>query len=864
MSDIEEEGRANGQLGNMCHNIGDAKKAVDWHKRYLKEAQEMGDTVKEGKANACLGKYYNCLGKYEKALDHHERHLRIAKDTGDRSGEGRANCGLGVVYYNIGDFRKAIDHHEIYLNITREVRDKTGEGLAYGYLGNAYQSIGNFKKAIQCQEHSVRIATEVGDRVGECSAYCGLGNAYGSIDDLKKAFDYFERCLDISTETGDKHEEASAYGGIGNVYGNIGNFKKAIEYHERELRLAKQIGHQAREGRANGSLGEAYCRLRDFKKAIYYQERYLDISRRMGDKTGEGRAYSFLGNCYHHLGDFHKAIESHERSLKIFREQGYMEGIANGCGNLGLAYLCLGDSERAKGYYERHLKIAQEVGDKVGEANTYYGLGCSFELLGSLDNSHDCYQSSVKILNDIRNTNQFKDEWKISLRHMYQDAYTKLWLLLLKQEKISEALFAAEQGRAQALKDLMELNYGLLTSSVEVSSLEEIIHGTFSCCPSVFTAVHGGEITFWVVKKGNDVNLKKKKITEDGGSPDGVAAYLQSLIQNVRDAIGVRAGVKCEDRSLEELGERNATNTMCDQTKSHSLDHREHSLKMLYDVALSPIIDLVDGDELVIIPEGPLCLAPYAAFVDSNSKHLCESFRIRMIPSLTTLRLINDCPAGYHCKRGALLVGDPWVQNVVSPEGGKLQQLPCAREEVEMIGRILNNAPLTGTEATKTEVLKRLTSVALVHIAAHGRMETGEIALSPDPSLSHQIPEEEDYLLTMADVLNVKLRARLVVLSCCHSGRGDIKAEGVVGIARAFLGAGSRSVLVSLWAIDDEATLEFMKYFYQNLAEGRSASEALNRAMNFMRKSNKFCEVRFWAPFVLIGDDVTLEFGGNQ
>ena len=85
--------------------------------------------------------------------------------------------------------------------------------------------------------------------------------------------------------------------------------------------------------------------------------------------------------------------------------------------------------------------------------------------------------------------------------------------------------------------------------------------------------------------------------------------------------------------------------------------------------------------------------------------------------------------ADYHCKSGALLVGDPWVQDVISKGRKKLQQLPCARKEVEMIGRILDTAPLTGKDATKAGVLKRLSSVALVHIAAHGRMETGEIGL---------------------------------------------------------------------------------------------------------------------------------------
>ena len=120
-------------------------------------------------------------------------------------------------------------------------------------------------------------------------------------------------------------------------------------------------------------------------------------------------------------------------------------------------------------------------------------------------------------------------------------------------------------------------------------------------------------------------------------------------------------------------------------------------------------------------------------------------------------------------------------------------------------------------------------------------------------------PAKEDYLLTMKDVLKAQIKARIVVLSCCHSARGEVKSEG---IARAFLGAGARSVLVSLWAIDDEATMEFMKVFYQHLVHGRSDSEALNKAMKSMRESKCFSAVKYWAPFVLIGDDVTFEFEG--
>ena len=140
----------------------------------------------------------------------------------------------------------------------------------------------------------------------------------------------------------------------------------------------------------------------------------------------------------------------------------------------------------------------------------------------------------------------------------------------------------------------------------------------------------------------------------------------------------------------------------------------------------------------------------------SNSKYLSESFRIRVVPSLLSLKLITDCTADYHCKTGALLIGDPWVQEV-KYQRRKLP--PFAKKEVEMIGRILNIEPLTGTKATKDAVLQRISSVALVHIAAHGRMETGEIALTPNSTRESRRPKEKDYLLTMEDVLNARLHA---------------------------------------------------------------------------------------------------------
>ena len=142
-------------------------------------------------------------------------------------------------------------------------------------------------------------------------------------------------------------------------------------------------------------------------------------------------------------------------------------------------------------------------------------------------------------------------------------------------------------------------------------------------------------------------------------------------------------------------------------------------------------------------------------------------------------------------------------------------------------------------------MLRETKSVALVHIAAHGIRGTGEIVLAPNLGWKSKTPMEEDYILTMSDIQAVKLRARLVVISCFHSGQGEVSSEGVVGMARAFLFAGARSVLASVWPLDDEATMELMISFYKHLRVGETASTALHKAMKCLRGSDKFSALMY-------------------
>ena len=268
---------------------------------------------------------------------------------------------------------------------------------------------------------------------------------------------------------------------------------------------------------------------------------------------------------------------------------------------------------------------------------------------------------------------------------------------------------------------------------------------------------------------------------------------------------------------------------------------------------------LLKEPEIIIVPDSCMYQVPFAALTDDEGNFVSETFRLRIVPSLTTLKLIQESPPYYHSHTGALIVGDPQVGEVIY-KGRRMNitGLPCARKEAEMIGRLLGVTPLIGDRATKQAVLQAIHSVSLIHLAAHGDAERGEIVLSPECPADY-VPREEAFLLTMNEISRIKLRAKLVVLSCCHSARGQIKAEGVIGIARAFLGSGARSVLAARWALDDTATEKFMTCFYEHLFRGESASESLHEARKWMR-NNGFVEVSKWASFMLIGDNVTFDF----
>ena len=455
-----------------------------------------------------------------------------------------------------------------------------------------------------------------------------------------------------------------------------------------------------------------------------------------------------------------------------------------------------------------------------------------FQSLGQHDKAKEYFQKAIENYKELRHFLGANDQFKTSfLEDSGTFTYRLLCNLLCATGNARDALYVEELGRTRGLSDLMAEKYSVET---HISANPQSWFGIENIreknnCSCLYISYFHNHLHLWVLKKSGVLHFRKI-----------------SLEENLVQALNT-------DELLPLFLERNSSA----KVRLVEKDEEEKvisSLSLCYKMFIAPIYDLLEEPEVIIVPDRSLYKVPFAALSEKEgAEYLSETHRIRVIPSLTTLKIIQDSPEDYHSNTGALIIGNPKVD--------WLLPLPCARKEADVVGRLVGVPPLVSEKATKQAVLERISSVSLIHFAAHGEAERGEIALSPIPIPNSQnaIPPQEAYMLTMADVSRVKVRAKLVVLSCCHSGSGEIRAEGVIGIARAFLGSGARSVLVALWAISDSATEQLMNRFYEHLVEGESASESLHQAMKWMRK-NGFTKVSEWALFTLIGDDVRLEF----
>ena len=909
----------NGNLGNAYLSLGEYQKAIEYYEKGLEVSTAIGDQSGIANNTSNLGNYYLSLGEYQKAIEYYEKGLKISTAIGDQSGIANNTSNLGYAYLSLGEYQKAIEYYEKGLEISTAIGDQSGIATKTGNLGNAYRSLGEYQKAIEYCEKGLEISTAIGDQSGIASNTSNLGNAYRRLGEYQKAIEYYEKGLEISNHIGDLSGMASDFVNLGSTYVSLGEYNKAIEHCEIGLEISTAIGDQSGIASNNCSLGNAYLSLGEYQKAIEYCEKGLEISTAIGDRSGIANNTGNLGNAYRRLGEYQKAIEYYEKGLEISTDIGDQSGIANNTSNLGNAYLSLGEYQKAIEYYEKGLEISTAIGDQSGIATKTGNLGNAYLNLGEYQKAIEYYEKGLEISTAIGDQSGIAsengnlgiayfysgekkaarshleeairrfdeiffsfvpDQNKLSFTPQYFYTHRFLMSCFLTLERAKSALLVIDLGKAKELhfclkfkknqnRADMELNdFALATwnrikagqEEIEIKEFKQILQvAKNDMSILVFAFDHEGFLNIFVLNK----DFESRKVD---AAREAIASLIVELLRMVNVNVGrnssfqenVSVGNACNQVNYPFgiSARRPPSKPAVKRSSKYDSCRVQAILEKLFQHVINPVRNLLKGNKLIVVPDNQLFFAPFSSFIDENGRFLCSKYSIQITPSLHTLKASmqreHELTIGF-----ALFVGNPIV-GAISLNGEVFEPLPSAAEEVKYLADLFQAKPLLERKAKKQAVLQLLSEASIIHIAAHGEPKRGEIILAPNTS-HDQSPES--FLLRQEDITNILVKARLVVLCCCFTGRGKVSSEGVVGIARSFLAAGARSVLATLWPVNDAATVEIMKTFYDELCKETPVCEALRRAKNFFNEhdNKNYQSIKVWAPFTIYGEDVKFE-----
>ena len=636
---------------------------------------------------------FKSFGQYDKAKEYLEKALAVQIEIGDKKGEASSLGNLGTVLISLGQYDKAKEYLEKALAIKKEIGEKEGEASSYGNLGTVFKSLGQYDKAKEYLEKALAVQIEIGDKAGKATSYGNLGTVFESLGQYDKAKEYLERALAIKIQIGDKNGEASSLGNLGTVFISLGQYDKAKEYLEKALAVQIEIGDKKGEASSYGNLGTVFNSLGQYDKAKEYLERALAIKIQIGDKEGEASSYANLGTVFTSLGQYDKAKEFLAKGLGIRKQIGDKEGEAADYGNLAVLYSSVGEFVTAEYFSEMALSIARDIKDLQKEFN----ILCLFTIVklgqNKVEEAFACLLLSLNKSESLRSFLRNNDDFKVSSSDARDFPYRGLSAFFCALGNPNHGLYVLELARARALADLMSSQYSVesqISADPQTWSGIGNIMKEEKNCSCLYISYNAHDLFCWVLKTSGIIHFRRKTVDEKlvGAGPVG---KLNDFFAKCFRSSGILGDQESEDRSLDDVESLAAPRLI--EEDDEEIQNSEWDLSLHYKILIAPVADLLEEPEIIVVPDRSLNQVPFPALTDERGRYLSESFRIRIVPSLTTLKLIQDSPADYHSQTGALIVGDPNVGTVYYKS--KLTQVEDLGQLATSFGKGLRALALT-------------------------------------------------------------------------------------------------------------------------------------------------------------------------
>lgn len=824
-----------------------------------------------------LAKVYRESGLFSEALKQFGIALTLHKELSDRKSEVVTLLKIADTFANLKDYENRIGALILAEQLGTKLNDQHLQALILVYFAEAFRDFGDTVEALQKYLEAIETSHQA-SKENEIFPLIAISEFYMDwMDEYTKALHYLEKALTLAKEIGDRESEGNILLGIGRAYLKMGRSEDAVRLSRDALMIirATKAEKLLYETFALEYLGLALINQGLYDSAFEVYQECLQIAMQSGSASQIQRAYNGLGYVSLQMGKYVEAVEAYKNSIT------WIEGLRSEI--IGEKYKIV--------FFEKKLSPYEGIVEAL------------YHLYVSGDPEKNRLAKEALHFAELSKARSWTDQLSMARLRFIEETVAQE--VRKKEEDALNQFLTARKAYTSASSRYRipeeELQEEENAWEVAQKKWEDFVEELYKKYPQYVT------LRYPLARRRYPEDSFRKTAIREGETlivynltPDWAYAWVLSKIGGRNEILKfIRLPVKTKD--IEKLAEKFLAPFRMVKYERFASDIAAE----LFRAILWPVFEGVESSRrLIIVPDGILNVIPFEALVtemaggNKGPKTPCflfDRFNISYYPSTAVLTINRQTvPKNLPTKGTILAVGDPVygpgderlapsqvsllreieqrqgatnltlrgkIRRGAQDQGYTFERIKHSGVEVLKISELFRNMRgprdvLIGFEASKERVKsKDLTQYQYLHFAVHGILSY-EVPYLKEPALILAIDpaSKEDGFLRLSEIYGLKLNSDLVTLSACKTGLGDrISGEGVIGLSRAFMNAGARAVVVSLWEVDDQSTGIFMEEFYRLLTQGIDKVEALKMAKEYLRKKG-YENPYFWAPFILIGD----------
>lgn len=899
--EIQPESDDQSSIGNNLTNIGiiysslgKYPKALNYFQQALQIQSDIDDV--RGTANnfSNLGVVYDKLGQYPTALSYYQRSLQIQHSIGDQRGIGNNFSNIGIVYKNFSNFPKALAYYQRAIKIQSNIGDRRGKANTLTNMGTVYDSLGQYPKALAHYLQALEIQRQLGDQQRIGNNLSNIGVLHYNLGQSEQALGYFLQALTIWHDIGDKRGQGVDISNLGAVYDSLGLHLKSLKYYQQALAIKRELGDKRGEGSDLSNIGGVCGNMRQYQPALAHFQQALMIDREIGDKLGEAADLSNIGMVYQSIAQYEKAHTALQASITIFEALG-THHLWYAQRGLAAVKVHLNDTKAAIIYYEQALdnieKLRAGLTKKAHKfsfiQNKLYAYDEFITLLQRLHDKHPNkgYDGKALEIFERKQGRVFLEEIAKSgaqrFAHLPESITNKEQLVTQKLSQTKAKLVAARN------KPIFEQDRAYIKTLIQsIASLETSL-------TALQAEIKAKYLAYYALKypQPTTVAILQNQVLQAG---ELILVYNVMKDSTVLWIIGLRQfAMFALPAGEKELNEDVAF--MREVILNRLPELVEEGYPLYQKLIPKPARQLLaEADTVYVVPTGPLYALPFETLVTQaidyyKPHYLIQDHAIAYLSSASLLKILHDTqaqrtiepskqllafanPAYAPCQNSANSRtiarerGEGFIRTKAYRDAMRVicfPALPETANEAQLVAALFkasDNALYLGEHANRDAALKlnqigKMDDYRYLLFAVHGLL-SNKIKYLAQSTLVLSNKHTEGYL-TMADAFMLELNADFINLSACNTGGGEqIKGEGIIGLTRAFMYAGTPAISVTLWSVETSSAKSMSIGIFENLKDGKKTAEALRQIKLKMiaGKANMPDYYRhpfYWAAFVV-------------